>query len=74
MGSFIYAESSQNLGLNAEALVPDLILPYTKNRKFILLKGIVESHKVENKCQIKKTTDQLFDQPGSIVTAHILIP
>ena len=66
MGSFIYAESSQDLGLNAEALVPYLILPYTKNRKFILLNGILEFYKVQNKCQIKKTIDQLLDQPGSI--------
>ena len=66
MGSFIYAESSQDLGLNAEALVPYLILPYTKNRKFILLNAILEFYKVQNKCQIKKTIDQLLDQPGSI--------
>ena len=66
MGSFVYAESSQDLGLNAEALVPYLILPYTKNRKFILLNGILEFYKVQNKCQIKKTIDQLLDQPGSI--------
>ena len=66
MGSFIYAESSQDLGLNAEALFPYLILPYTKNRKFILLKGILESHKVQNKCKIKNTIDQLLDQTGSI--------
>ena len=36
MGSFIYAESSQNLGLNAEALVPYLVLPKTKKVKLIL--------------------------------------
>ena len=66
MGSFIYAESSQDVGLNGEALVPYLILPYTKKEKLILLNGILEFHKVQNKCQIKKTIDQLLDQAGSI--------
>ena len=67
MGLFIYAESSPETfhGLNTEALVPCLILPYTKNRKFLLLKGILESHKVQNKCQIEKTIDQQLEQPGS---------
>ena len=66
MGSFIYAESSQNLGINAEALVPYLVYLKRKTVRLILLKGILECHKVQNKCQIKKTIDQLLDQAGSI--------